>query len=186
MSDTMSDTKIVIAGLGNPGKQYQKTPHNIGFALVDFYAAHHNVNFQKIKKIQLAEFVLHNTKIFLIKPSCFMNLSGEAIVPFCRKNGVPVEKLIVVHDEVELSAGIWKEKKGGGHKGHNGLRNIISMSTADFNRIRIGVGRPPNPNFRLADYLLSSMPDDEWMKIHNIFEEIKNYLDNTIYFSSNQ
>jgi peptidyl-tRNA hydrolase, PTH1 family len=148
----------LVVGLGNPGKKYERTRHNVGFMTLDAMAANHRVDAFKGKFSGLfARAEIAGEEIALLKPETFMNLSGDSVQPAAAFLKIPVEGIIVVHDELDVPFGAVRIKKGGGHAGHNGLRSLIErLGTPEFVRVRLGVGRPP-PDFKgdVADYVLS-------------------------------
>lgn len=146
-----------IIGLGNPGHQFFKTRHNIGFRVVDELADQHGASWQQKKeaKLEYASIQFNNHEVLLIKPSTFMNSSGD-IVPWLLKKGIKPEDVLIVHDELELPFGKVAFKFGGSAKGHNGLRSFIAHWGDGFERLRVGIGRPENraavPDFVLAPF----------------------------------
>lgn len=137
---------VLIVGLGNPGPQYAKTRHNIGFMVADVLAARIGAAFTVHKKSG-AEVVtghLGGRPVVLAKPRTYMNESGRQVGPLARFYSVPPADVVVVHDELDIDFGKIKLKLGGGEGGHNGLRSVAnSLGTKDFHRVRIGIGRPP-------------------------------------------
>jgi len=147
-----------IIGLGNPGAEYAKTRHNAGAWFVDVLAEQFNVSFKLDKKLRghIAEFSAHNQKCFLFKPATYMNESGLSVHQFLQFYKIPIENSLVAHDELDFEAGIARLKKGGGHGGHNGLRDIMQQcASADFYRLRLGIGHPGNRN-DVVDYVLKA------------------------------
>lgn len=132
-----------IIGLGNPGPQFEKTRHNIGFRVVEMLAERHNGIWKEQGNKEVAEISINDTSILLVKPLTFMNNSGEVIAAL-KKKGIEVDNFLVVHDELELPVGAIKLKIGGSAKGHNGLKSIISYLGDMFHRLRIGIDRPVN------------------------------------------
>ncbi len=133
---------MLVVGLGNPGNQYVKTRHNAGFWFLDSLATISETNFAYKKKFDADE-AITSQKIRLLKPQTFMNNSGFSVLAAVQFYQIPITEILVVHDEVDLAAGIVKLKKGGGHAGHNGLRDISQrLGNADYWRLRIGVGKP--------------------------------------------
>jgi PTH1 family peptidyl-tRNA hydrolase len=133
-----------IIGLGNPGKEYERTRHNAGFAVIDAFAAEIGVNSWKIASNALVgEANWQGEKIVLVKPQSFMNLSGGPVRGLAARYGFGVEDVFVIHDELDLPAGVIRLKLGGGHAGHNGLRSLHQAFGPDYSRLRIGIGRPP-------------------------------------------
>jgi PTH1 family peptidyl-tRNA hydrolase len=162
----------LIAGLGNPGQKYLQTRHNIGFLALDFIATDNSViiNNEKFKSFY-AKTTLFDEDAVLIKPQTYMNLSGQAVSPFSNFYNIPAQDIIVIHDDIDLDFKEIRIKNGGGHGGHNGIRNIVQeLGTNDFIRIRIGVGRPENLNFPIDKYVLSRFNDNEERELSCIFE----------------
>jgi peptidyl-tRNA hydrolase, PTH1 family len=137
---------LLVVGLGNPGPQYAKTRHNIGFMVADVLAARVGGSF-KVHKRSGAEVVtgrLGHRPVVLAKPRCFMNESGRQVGPLAKFYSVPTAEVIVIHDELDIDFGRVRLKLGGGEGGHNGLRSVASaLGSKDFQRVRIGIGRPP-------------------------------------------
>lgn len=152
----MNKIKVII-GLGNPGRQYQRTRHNIGFLVLDSLADSQSASWQAKGDKEVAEITLGTEKIILVKPQTFMNSSGR-VIPSLLKQGLKAENLLVVHDELEKAFGIVDIKNGGSHRGHNGLRSIIEFCGADFARLRCGIGRPDRKE-DVADYVLSNFSE---------------------------
>jgi peptidyl-tRNA hydrolase, PTH1 family len=139
-------------GLGNPGRSYERTPHNVGFLVADELARRYGGSWRAKKKAEAAPVGLGFKDVTLLKPTTYMNNSGAALV------GYKAEQLVVVHDELDLPAGTVRIKVGGGAGGHNGLRSIIRHLGNDFVRVRVGIGRPP-VGVSVTDYLLNSRMD---------------------------
>lgn len=154
---------FLIVGLGNPGASYQATRHNVGFMVLDELAERYNSSFQVHKKSN-SEVVgarLGDHSLILAKPRTFMNLSGGPIRGLCDFYKIPAEKVIVVHDELDLEFGQVRLKKGGGENGHNGLRSTSqTLGTKDYLRIRVGIGRPPG-RMEPASYVLRPFSKQE-------------------------
>lgn len=142
----------IVVGLGNPGRSYERTRHNVGFLVADELAKRHGGSWRAKKKAEAAPMGLGLENVTLLKPTTYMNNSGAAVI------GYDPEQLIVVHDELDLPAGDVRVKVGGGAGGHNGLRSIIGRLGNDFVRVRIGIGRPP-VGVTVTDYLLSGRID---------------------------
>jgi PTH1 family peptidyl-tRNA hydrolase len=140
----------VVVGLGNPGRSYERTRHNIGFLVADELAKRHGASWRSKKKAEAAPAGLSSKNVTLLKPTTYMNNSGTALA------GYKVEQLIVVHDDLDLPAGDVRVKVGGGAGGHNGLRSLIQHLGNDFIRVRVGIGRPP-PGMTVTDYVLGRM-----------------------------
>ena len=153
---------IIIAGLGNPGASYVGHRHNVGFMLVEKIAALHGFsNFKTDKTSAVAEGRIANNKAIVIKPLSFMNASGLPIRKLLDFYKLGPEALTVLHDDIDLAAGKVRVKTGGGHGGHNGLRDIDKHLGKDYRRIRIGVGRPPFVSKKADAYVLSDFSKDD-------------------------
>ncbi len=154
----------LIAGLGNPGERYDQTRHNAGFWLLDALARRLGAEFIPESRFHgdTASGELDGRRVRLIKPSTFMNRSGQAVGALARYFRIAPENVLVVHDEIDLPPGVARLKRGGGHGGHNGLRDILTAFGGDagFLRLRIGVGHPGNAR-EVVDYVLKSPPAAE-------------------------
>lgn len=140
----MSSIRLIV-GLGNPGREYENTRHNAGFWWLDEFARMHNLGFRSEAKFhgQAARGQLHGHEVFLLKPQTFMNVSGRAVGALAQFYKISPAEILVVHDELDLPPGSAKLKLGGGHGGHNGLKDIIAhLGTKDFWRLRLGIGHP--------------------------------------------
>ncbi len=137
--------------MGNPGRSYERTRHNVGFLVAEELARRHGGSWRKRKKAEAAPITLGLQDVTLLKPTTFMNNSGSALAGHNR-----VEDFIVVHDDLDLPEGDVRVKVGGGAGGHNGLRSVIGRYGPDFVRVRVGVGRPP-PEMGVTDYVLGKM-----------------------------
>jgi PTH1 family peptidyl-tRNA hydrolase len=160
------ETPLLIAGLGNPGTQYAKNRHNAGFIVVDELHAHHKFGPWKAKfEGLLSEGSLAGRKTYLLKPQTFMNLSGDSIGPALRFFKLPLEALVVVHDEIDLVAGKLKVKTGGGDAGQNGLRSITATLGPDYRRVRLGIGHPGEKT-KVTGHVLQNFTKDDigWLK----------------------
>ena len=159
--------KLLIAGLGNPGDKYKHTRHNIGFQILDSFVDKLNLSFKPDKKTPYAEYILDGQIIYFIKPFEFMNLSGNAVLDYKRKKGIQESKILIIHDEIDFVFGKCKMKIGGGHAGHNGLRDIIDkIGTNDFHRLRVGVGK--STEIEVADFVLSKFTAEEVKSLDEI------------------
>lgn len=151
----------VIAGLGNPGKQYEKTRHNMGFMVVDTFAAAHGVDVRRIKhKALVGEGRIAGEKVLLVKPQTYMNLSGESLREVMNYYDVPMEHLIVVYDDMDLAAGTLRIRKKGSAGSHNGMKSVISQLQDDqFPRIRVGIGSTSGDEWK--DYVTGQITESE-------------------------
>lgn len=155
--EAASTLDLLVAGLGNPGREYERTRHNIGWLVVDELARRHGGSFRSKFSGRLAEVRLDDQRLALLKPETYMNESGRSIGAAVRFFKTPPERLVVVHDDVDLEPARLQARLGGGLAGHNGLRSLAqALGTQDFLRMRIGVGRPERGDRRpVADYVLS-------------------------------
>jgi PTH1 family peptidyl-tRNA hydrolase len=158
----MSDNRHIIAGLGNPGKQYERNRHNIGFMALDALARAHGLKFDKMMSkglVALGE--IKGKKVALVKPQTFMNNSGECVVPVMRFYKSEPAELMVCYDELDIPAGQLRMRAGGSAGGHNGMKSIIQrLGTSEFPRLRIGIGRPPG-RMDAAAFVLQDFAKDE-------------------------
>ncbi|MED5483402.1 MAG: aminoacyl-tRNA hydrolase [SAR324 cluster bacterium] len=152
----------LVAGLGNPGKEYEGTPHNVGFKVVDILLKELGLsNFQKKFHSQYLRTSLKGDACIFLKPQTYMNRSGLAVVECVNYYNIRVEDIVVISDDIELPPGKARFRDGGGHGGHNGLRSIIdSLGNRDFRRVRIGIGRPSGER-NVAGHVLNRWSIDE-------------------------
>ncbi len=153
---------FVILGIGNPGKQYDGTRHNIGFIAMDYMSEKYGIKINKIKhKSLIGEGTIAGEKVILVKPQTYVNLSGEALHEICAYYKIPISKVIIIHDDVSLDCGRLRIREKGSDGGHNGLKSIIYQLRSDeFTRIKIGVGNKP-PEYDLADWVLGHFSKEE-------------------------
>jgi PTH1 family peptidyl-tRNA hydrolase len=151
----------LIVGLGNPGPHYARNRHNVGFMAADAIArAHGFAPWRKKFAGEYAEGTIGGARAALLKPTTYMNESGQSVAEAARFFKIPVEDIVVLHDEIDLAPGKLRVKKGGGNAGHNGLDSIADHLGPDFLRVRIGVGHPGDPE-RVADYVLADFAKAE-------------------------
>jgi PTH1 family peptidyl-tRNA hydrolase len=155
--------EYLLVGLGNPGKEYEGTRHNTGFMAIDKIANDAGVKLDRLKfKGFCASTTFGGKKVLLLKPSTFMNLSGQSVTEAMRFYKLPPEKVIVFFDDISLPCGHLRIRRKGSDGGHNGMKNILYLSGSDqFPRIKIGIGKKPNPQWDLADWVLSHFSTDE-------------------------
>lgn len=155
--------EYLIVGLGNPGKQYENTRHNVGFCVVDVLAETMGVRLNKAKFEALtATGTLGGKSVLLMKPQTFMNLSGRSVAAAARFYKVPESQILVIFDDISLDVGRIRLRKDGSPGGHNGIKSIIGMlQTAQFPRVKVGVGAKPHPDYDLADWVLSRFSAQE-------------------------
>lgn len=147
---------LLIAGLGNPGAKYDQTRHNAGFWFLEALARRYQLNFRSDSKFHglYAKGPVEGAEQLLLMPTTFMNRSGQAVKALASYFKLPPDHILVVHDELDLPPGQMKLKKGGGHGGHNGLRDIdAQLGTRDYHRLRLGIGHPGDAK-RVVDYVL--------------------------------
>lgn len=151
----------LIAGLGNPGKQYEKTRHNVGFDLIDAFAKKHQIPLDKSKFNGVYGMgTIDGEKVILLKPLTYMNLSGESIKPMLDFYKLENKDLVVVYDDLDMPVGKIRLRMKGSAGGHNGIKSIIQhLSTQNFNRIRIGIDRPEHGS--ITSYVLGKFTDEE-------------------------
>lgn len=171
--------EYIIAGLGNPGMQYDNTRHNAGFSVVDMLSEQYSTEINRLRfKGKTAEITIEGIKCLLLKPTTYMNNSGESIVQALDFYKLDVDNLIVICDDISLDCGKIRIRRKGSHGGHNGLRSIIDLTGRDdFQRIKVGVGKKPHPDYDLAKWVLGKFRpvDAEKMKLSagNACESIK-------------
>ena len=153
----------LIVGLGNPGKEYAATRHNIGFITLDRLAQQEHFDIKKIKfKSLVCDTVLAGKRCMMMKPSTFMNNSGEAVGECARFYKIPPEHILVIYDDINFDPGVMRIRKKGSDGGHNGMKSIIyHLNSNAFPRIRMGIGAKPHPEYDLADWVLSGFSESE-------------------------
>ena len=154
---------FIIAGLGNPGKEYENTRHNIGFMAVDALAERLGAEFKKSKFEGLtAEGKIGDKRVLIIKPQTFMNLSGRAVVKAMNYYKLTPDRVVVIFDDITLDVGRLRIRQKGSDGGHRGMRNIIELGQSDaFPRIKLGVGKKPHPDYDTKDWVLSSFSKED-------------------------
>ena len=161
-SDTMTAIRLII-GLGNPGREYESTRHNVGFRWVDELARLQKLIFKSESKFHglTARGQLHGHEVLLLKPQTFMNVSGRSVGAMAQFYKIAPAEILVVHDELDLPPGVARLKMGGGHGGHNGLKDIIEhLGSKDFWRLRIGIGHP-GERAEVTGYVLNDPRSEE-------------------------
>ena len=154
---------FIVVGLGNPGREYARTRHNVGFDVIDVLSEKHHIQLTKnAMHGQIGEGFVGGEKLVLVKPQTFMNNSGEAVAPAAKFYKVPPEHILVVSDEIHLQPGRLRIRTKGSAGGHNGLKSIIAcLGTDAFPRIRIGVGAPPHPDYDMPDWVLGTFRGED-------------------------
>lgn len=158
-----SGYEYIIAGLGNPGAKYEMTRHNAGFLALDLLAIEENVNMKRLKFHALVgETVLDGHKCLLMKPQTMMNLSGDAIGEAAAFYKIPAERVIVLFDDISLDVGKTRIRRKGSAGGHNGIKSVIArLGSENFPRVKIGVGKKPDPEYDLVDWVLGRFPKEQ-------------------------
>ena len=177
--ETKADTtpvSFIIAGLGNPGAQYEKTRHNVGFVAIDYIAEKLGVRIDRAKFHSLvAEAKIGNARVLLMKPQTYMNNSGVAIGEAAAFYKITPDRVLILHDEISFEPGMVRIRRKGSAGGHNGLKSIIQrLPGEDFPRIKIGVGKKPNPEYDLADWVLGKFPESDMKAMKDRFADIAN------------
>ena len=164
--------EYLIVGLGNPDRKYENTRHNCGWLAIDYIAEKLGIKVNKIKyKSFVGEAAIGGKKALLMKPTTYMNNSGQAVVEAMNFYKIPPENVIVIFDDVSLDVGKMRIRQKGSDGGQKGMRSIIYLSGSDaFPRIKIGIGAKPNPEWDLADWVLSRFSDDERKTLDKMFE----------------
>ncbi len=182
---------FVIIGLGNPGKKFDYTRHNVGFDVIDYMSKKYDIKVEKIKhKALIGEGRIKGQKVMLVKPQTYMNLSGEALMSIVNFYKAQNDKVIVVYDDIDTAIGKLRIRKKGSGGSHNGMRNIIYLwKNQDFPRVRIGIGQP-KPGFDLADYVLGRFSKEEVKLVAPIIvrsaEAIEAWMENDIEYAMNK
>lgn len=159
--------EFIIAGLGNPGTKYEDTRHNCGFMSVETLSEMYKTEIKRLKfKSLTAEITIADKRCLIMKPTTFMNNSGEAIEEAASFYKIPPEKIIVIYDDINLDVGRLRIRQKGSDGGHNGMKSIIlNLNSDNFPRIRVGVGKKPHPDYDLADWVLSRFTKEEGEKL---------------------
>ena len=153
----------LVVGLGNPGAKYENTRHNVGFMTADALAGRNGEPIRRVKYHALtSEAVIGGQSVLLMKPTTFMNLSGQAVSEAARFYKIPADHVLVISDDVDLPLGKLRIRKSGSAGGHNGLKNIIQqLGTDQFPRLKIGVGSKPHPDYNMADWVLGQFQGED-------------------------
>ncbi len=164
----------LIVGLGNPGTEYEKTRHNVGFTAVDAAAKEAGVKLDRAKYRALTcEGMLSGQRVLFMKPTTFMNASGQAVAEAAKFYKIAPEHILVFSDDISLTPGRLRVRANGSAGGHNGLKSIIEcIGSSDFPRIKIGVGQKPSPDYDLADWVLGRMPSADAAAVDNRMKEL--------------
>lgn len=165
--------EFILVGLGNPGKNYENTRHNAGFLAVDALADKLNSKIDRLKfKSLCGDAMIGSHRVLLMKPSTFMNNSGQAVREAMQFYKVPAERVLVLYDDVSLDVGRLRIRRHGSDGGHNGIKNIIYLTGKDsFPRIKIGVGKKPHPEYDLADWVLGKFRKEDTKLLDQMFAD---------------
>lgn len=186
----MSNISLIV-GLGNPGKEYAQTRHNAGFWFVEQIADRYNIPLKVDTKFHglSGRGNIEGHDVRLLLPSTFMNRSGQSVVPFAKFYQIAPESILIAHDELDMNPGIIRLKSGGGHGGHNGLKDIVPHIGANFQRLRIGIGHPGAKEL-VSGHVLSKAPSSEQNlmddAIHHALSRLSLLLDGKIQQAMNQ
>ena len=177
-----SSVDFLVVGLGNPDKKYEQTRHNTGFIAVDYIAEKRNVNINRIKfKSVVGEGNINGHKVLFMKPSTYMNNSGQAVVEDMNFYKLKPEQVVVIFDDISLDVGKMRIRSKGSDGGQKGMRSIIYLSGSDmFPRIKIGIGAKPNPNWELANWVLSKFTDSEMKEIEKMADNANTAIEHII------
>lgn len=186
----MSNISLIV-GLGNPGKEYAQTRHNAGFWFVEQLADRYGISLKADPKFHgysgRGQIEGHDVRLLL--PTTFMNRSGQSVVPFAKFYQVAPEAILIAHDELDMNPGIIRLKTGGGHGGHNGLRDIVPHIGANFHRLRIGIGHPGTKE-RVSGHVLGKAPSSEQglmdAAIDHALSQVKMLVDGQVSQAMNQ
>lgn len=162
----------IVAGLGNPGLEYENTRHNAGFLTMEELAKQCGAKLDQMKfKSDCGEAMLGEVRCLLMKPTTYMNLSGDAIAAAANFYKIPPEQVLVIYDDISLPPGKLRLRRKGSAGGHNGIKSIIAqLGTEEFPRIRVGVGAKPNPQYDLADWVLSKFSEEDMTALQPALE----------------
>ncbi len=172
----------LIVGLSNPGVQYQFNRHNIGAIFVDYIAKQLGQNFSNNTAFfgQVSSVIIADCKVRLLKPSTYMNRSGQSVQAVMNFYKIKADEVLIIHDELDLPLATTRLKTSGGHGGHNGLRDIIAkIGTPDFHRLRMGIGRPPQ-KMAVADFILQDFSKQQDIQMHQAILEAYNVFDKVV------
>lgn len=178
---TVNTASRLIAGLGNPGRKYMRTRHNIGFMLIDRLSTNFGIALGQTKfKCLFGQGVYRGTRLFLVQPMDFMNRSGPPVFQLARYFNISLDDVLIIHDDVDLDIGRIKIKAKGGHGGHNGIKSIIDAFGSDnFPRIRIGIGRPEAP-VDVTDYVLGKLTPEEQQNFQPVLKKAEEAVETVL------
>ena len=183
--ETKTDTapvSFIVVGLGNIGKQYERTRHNAGFLAIDYIAERWGARIDKVKfHATVGEASVGGTRVLLMKPTTLMNNSGVAIGEAAAFYKIPPERVLVLHDEISFAPGVIRIRRKGSAGGHNGLKSIIAhLSSEEFPRVKIGVGKKPTPDYDLVDWVLGKFSEADIASMSARFADITSAAEDII------
>ena len=171
--------KFLIIGLGNPGSEYSKTRHNIGFEIIDYISSVRECKFETVKLADITKFKIKGKTVFLLKPNTFMNLSGKAVKHWMDNQKIKLDNILVISDDLNLKFGQIRLRKKGSSGGHNGLENIEqALNSLEYPRLKIGIGNDKNSN--QIDFVLGIFNSNEYDIIHSNFDLISKSINSFI------
>ncbi|MBE8221299.1 MAG: aminoacyl-tRNA hydrolase [Bdellovibrionales bacterium] len=175
---------LLIAGLGNPSTEYNLTRHNLGFTAIDYFIEDNlkmPLKFQNKCKAHILKTNLNNKSIIFAKPQTYMNLSGESIKALINYYKIDIENILIIQDDLDLNLLSFKYQKDRGHAGHNGIKNIHEeLNTSNYSRLKLGIGRPENPNVEISNFVLEKFSKKELPDLENFLKLINKSLVNFI------
>jgi len=168
----------LIVGLGNVGKNYENTRHNVGFMFIDKYADKNNLNFKEKMDALYTETIINNEKVLLIKPTTFMNLSGKAVKKYVDFYKISIDDILIIYDDTSFDVGKVKLKTSGTSAGHNGINDIMSkLGTNNIKRVKVGISKNP---YDLVDYVLGKFSNEDSKKINEMLEHNFSLIDDFV------
>lgn len=175
---------LLIVGLGNPGREYDSTRHNVGFVCIDAFAKTHDFSDWILKKdlcCELAQATIQDARVLLMKPTTFMNLSGKAVQATARFYQIPTSQIVVVHDDIDIDFGLIRTRLGGSAAGHNGIKSLIEHMDKEFGRVRIGIGPKKPAAIDSADFVLQKFSKQEAEHLPELTREATAILSECVY-----
>ena len=176
--------QVLLVGLGNPGKEYDGTRHNIGFEAIDAFAKANDfgpwIN-KKDLKCEMATARLGDTQVIAIKPTTFMNLSGEAVQAVAHFYKIPIDRIVAVYDEIDIDFGQIRLRVGGSSAGHNGVKSLIEHLQEGFGRVRVGIGPKQPEQMDSADFVLAKFSGEQQAQIKNLTRETNSILSEYVF-----
>ena len=177
--ESVAPVSFIVAGLGNIGKQYERTRHNAGFLAIDYIAERWGAKIDRVKfHATVGECTVGGVRVLLMKPTTLMNNSGVAIGEAAAFYKIPAERVLILHDEISFDPGALRIRRKGSAGGHNGLKSVIAcLASEEFPRIKIGVGKKPTPEYDLVDWVLGRLPEEGLAAIAARYEDIRSAVE---------